>query len=361
VIAGGGSGGHVTPALALAERIAARGDRVVVMGGRRGLETRLVPQAGFELVALPARPLMGRGVAGRLLALPAIAGASAAAWASLGRLRAGLVVSVGGYASVPAVVAAVARGLPIALVEPNAVPGRANRASARVARVCFAGFDATARALAPAARGRRIAVSGIPLRRSLVAAFAGTAARRIPSPPFRLLVFGGSQGAHQINEAMLQVARGLDPREVEIFHQTGAADREGVAAAYARTGLRAEVVDFEPDMPRRYRWADLALCRAGALTIAELAMAGLPALLVPFPDAADDHQRANARALAEAGAARVLDARPLAPADLARALGSAFEKPEELAAMARAAGRLARPDAAEQIVEECSALFGAGG
>ena len=356
VIAGGGTGGHVTPALALAERIAARGDRVVILGGRRGLETRLVPRAGFELLALPAQPVMGRGAAGRLRALPSIAAACATAWSALGRLRAGLVVSVGGYASVPAVAAAVARRVPIALLEPNAVPGRANRAAARFARVCFAGFDATARALAPAARGRRVVVSGIPLRRSLVAAFAGAGARRIPTPPFRLLVFGGSQGARQINEAMLEVARGLDPGEIEIFHQTGAADRERVADAYARAGIRAEVVDFEPDMPARYRWADLALCRSGALTVAELAMAGLPALLVPFPHAADDHQLANARALEEAGAARVLGARPLAPAELAGALARAFEKPAELAAMAGAAARLALPDAAERIVEECAAL-----
>jgi UDP-N-acetylglucosamine--N-acetylmuramyl-(pentapeptide) pyrophosphoryl-undecaprenol N-acetylglucosamine transferase len=360
VVAGGGTGGHVTPALALAERIEARGDRVVVMGGRRGLETRLVPQAGFELVALPARPVMGRGAVGSLLAVPAIAAACAKAWSMLGRLRAGIVVSVGGYASVPAVAAAAARGLPIALVEPNAVPGRANRAAARLARVSFAGFEATARALAPSARGRRIVVSGIPLRRALVAAFTGTGPRRLPTPPFRLLVFGGSQGAHQINEAMIEVARGLDPRGVEIFHQTGAADRERVAAAYAAAGIRAEVVDFEPDMPGRYRWADLAVCRSGALTVAELAMAGLPALLVPFPHAADDHQRANARALAEAGAAQVLEARPLVAGDLSRALAQVFEKPEELAAMARAAARLARPDAAERIVEECASLIGPG-
>jgi UDP-N-acetylglucosamine--N-acetylmuramyl-(pentapeptide) pyrophosphoryl-undecaprenol N-acetylglucosamine transferase len=362
VVAGGGTGGHVTPALALAERIASRGDRVVVMGGRRGLETRLVPAAGFELVALPARPVMGRGAAGRLLALPAIAAACASAWSALGRLRAGIVVSVGGYASVPAVVAAAARRLPVALVEPNAVPGRANRAAARLARVCFAGFDATARALAPARSGRacRVVVSGIPLRRALVAAFSGAGPRRLPAPPLRLLVFGGSQGAHQINEAMLEIAPRLDPGRIEIFHQTGEADRERVAAAYARAGLRAEVVAFEPEMPRRYQWADLAVCRSGALTVAELAMAGLPALLVPFPHAADDHQLANARALAEAGAARVLESRPLAAAELARALDEAFEKPAELAAMGRAAARIARPDAAERIVEECAALLAGG-
>jgi len=358
VVAGGGTGGHVTPALALAERIAARGDRVVILGGRRGLESRLVPQAGFELVALPAQPLAGRGALGAARALPAIAAACASAWRALGSLHASIAISVGGYAAVPAVVAALARRIPVALVEPNAVPGRANRATARRARVAFAGFDATARALAPVAR--RVLVTGIPLRQGLVAAFAGGAARRAPSPPHRVLVFGGSQGAHQVNQAMTEVASGLGPARIEVFHQTGEADRATVAAAYAAAGIRAEVVAFEPDMPRRYRWADLAVCRSGALTVAELAMAGLPALLVPFPFAADDHQRANARALAEAGAARVLESRPLEAAELARALSGLFEKPDELAAMGRAAARLARPDAAERIVEECAALLAAG-
>jgi UDP-N-acetylglucosamine--N-acetylmuramyl-(pentapeptide) pyrophosphoryl-undecaprenol N-acetylglucosamine transferase len=330
------------------------------MGGRRGLETRLVPQAGFELLALPARPLVGRGVAERLLALPANAAACASAWAALGRLRASLVVSVGGYASVPAVIAAAARRIPLALVEPNAVPGRANRAAARLARACFAGFDETARALAASTR-RPVVVTGIPLRRALVAAFDGAGERRVPAPPYRLLVFGGSQGARQINDAMIELAPRLERRELEIFHQTGEADRERVSAAYAGAGLRAEVVAFEPEMPRRYRWADLALCRSGALTVAELAMAGLPALLVPFPHAADDHQRANARALASAGAARVLESRPLVAAELARALHEAFEKPAELAGMGRAAARIARPDAAERIVAECSALLGEAG
>jgi UDP-N-acetylglucosamine--N-acetylmuramyl-(pentapeptide) pyrophosphoryl-undecaprenol N-acetylglucosamine transferase len=356
VVAGGGTGGHVTPALALAERIAARGERVVILGSRRGLETRLVPAAGFELVALPAQQMMGRGAAARLAALPAIAAACASAWRVLGRLRAAVVISVGGYASVPAVVAAAARRIPVALVEPNAVPGRANCAAARLAAVCFAGFDATARALAAAAPGRRIEVSGIPLRRALVEAFADAAPRRAPGRPLRLLVFGGSQGARQLNDAMIALAPGLEPAAWEIFHQTGEADRERVAAAYAATALRAEVAAFEPEMPRRYRWADLALCRSGALTVAELAMAGLPALLVPFPHAADDHQRANALALSEAGAARVLASRPLEPAALGRALAELAGKPAELAAMSEAAARLARPDAAERIVEACAAL-----
>lgn len=357
MVAGGGTGGHVTPALALAERIRERGEEVVVLGGERGLETRLVPAAGFELVTLPARPIMGQGLSVRLRALPAIAAATAAAWRTLGRRRACIVISVGGYASVPAVVAAAVRRIPLALVEPNAVPGRANRAAARAARRVFVGFAAAAGGFARAAAAGRVREVGVPVRRALVDAFAAAPPRRVPQRPYRLLVFGGSQGARAINDSMVQAAAQLEAGLFEVFHQTGEADRERVAAAYARAGVRAEVVAFEPDMPSRYRWADLALCRSGALTVAELALAGLPALLAPYPHAADDHQLANARALADAGAARVLASRPLATAEVAEALREAFAKPDELAAMGQRAARLARPRAAEQIVEECAALL----
>jgi UDP-N-acetylglucosamine--N-acetylmuramyl-(pentapeptide) pyrophosphoryl-undecaprenol N-acetylglucosamine transferase len=344
--------------LAVAERIRARGDEVVVLGSERGLERRLVPQAGFELVTLPSRQIMGQSGGARLRALPAMAAAGAAAWRVLGRRSSQIVVSVGGYASVPAVAAATARRLPVTLVEPNAVPGRANRAAARFAKRIFVQFDAAAEVFAQLRGAGRVRVAGIPLRTSLVEAFAGTASRRAPEPPYRLLVFGGSQGARQINEAMIEAAPALDRTQLEIFHQSGEVDRERVARAYAGAELRAEVVAFEPDMPARYAWADLALCRAGALTVAELALAGLPALLIPYPYAADDHQLANARALADAGAARVLDARPLPTRDLTLALRAALADPMELAAMGRKAGSLARPDAAERIVEECAALLG---
>jgi UDP-N-acetylglucosamine--N-acetylmuramyl-(pentapeptide) pyrophosphoryl-undecaprenol N-acetylglucosamine transferase len=360
VVAGGGTGGHVTPALALAERITARGDAVLVLGAERGLEARLVPEAGFELVTLPARQLMGRRLVDRLRALPAMGAACGAAWRVLGRRGAEIVVSVGGYASVPAVVAAALRRLPLALLEPNAVPGRANRAAARFARRIFVQFDAAAEVFAGSVGRERVRSTGIPLRSALIEAFGDAAPRRRPAPPFRLLVFGGSQGARQINQAMIEAAAGLDPDLLEIFHQAGEADRQPLAAAYAAAGLRAEVVAFEPDMPSRYRWADLALCRSGALTVAELALAGLPALLVPYPHAADDHQLANAKALDDAGAARVLAARPLAPQEVAGAIRAAFERPAELQAMGARAAGLARPDAAERIVEECAALIAGG-
>jgi len=360
-VAGGGTGGHVTPALALAERIRARGDQVLLLGGRLGLESRLVPEAGFELATLPARQIMGRGVWAQLAAGPALAVGAAAAWRLLGRRRIDLVVSVGGYASVPAVAAAWLRRTPLAIVEPNAIPGRANRMAARFAQRIFAGFDAAAEAFARRVPAERIRTPGIPLREALVAAFAGVARRRAPSPPFRLLVFGGSQGARQLNEAMIEAAPILSARPLAIFHQTGETDRERVAAAYAKAGMQAEVVAFERDMPARYGWADLALCRAGALTVAELALAGLPALLVPYPYAADDHQLANARSLERAGAARVLAARPLPASDVAKALCEAFDDPAALVAMGARAAALGRPEAAERIVETCAELLGGSG
>ncbi len=354
-IAGGGTGGHVMPALALAEALRAAGGSVFVMGSRRGLETRLVPEAGFELLTLPARPYEGMGPLGRALAAGGLAAGSVRALVELRRRRATAVVSVGGYAALPAVLAAACLRLPLALVEPNALPGRANLLAARLARRIFCGLPATARALAGRVPEGRIEVTGVPLRASLVERLAG-APRRAPRSPFRLLVFGGSQGARQINRAMAELAPELARSPVEVFHQAGAADREEVATAYRRAGVRAEVVDFEPDMARRYAWADLAVCRAGALTVAELCLARLPALLVPYPHAAADHQRANARALAEAGGARVLPARPLDPARLGREIAGLLREPATLSAMSAAAEKLARPGATRRIAEACLEL-----
>jgi UDP-N-acetylglucosamine--N-acetylmuramyl-(pentapeptide) pyrophosphoryl-undecaprenol N-acetylglucosamine transferase len=232
------------------------------------------------------------------------------------------------------------------------MPGRANRLAARVARAVFVQFEAAAGVLG---RAGTVSVTGAPLRRALVAAFRAAPPRRAPGKPLRLLVFGGSQGARQINDAMIEAAPRLDAACYEVFHQTGEADRERVAEAYAAADVPARVVAFERDMPARYAESDLALCRSGALTVAELAMAALPALLVPYPHAADDHQSANARAVAEAGAAIVLPSRPLATGDLLRALADLAARPEQLVAMSAAAARLARPDAAARIVDACAA------
>lgn len=357
VVAGGGTGGHVTPALSLGERIAERGDQVLFVGGRRGLENRLVPAAGFELVALDARPFQGRSRAERLrvwLGLPRLV---LAARQVLRRYGAEIVVSVGGYAAFAPVLAAASLRIPVALVNTDAVPGLANRLAGRFADRVFVGFESAAPVFARAGAPERVQVPGIPVRKALVAAFAGAPARRVPAPPFRLLVFGGSQGARQLNEAMMGVLTKIDLSRLEIFHQTGEADRERVAAAYATAGARAEVVAFEPDMPARYRAADLALCRSGAMTVAELGLAGLPALLVPYPHAANDEQSANARELQACGAARLLPSKDFDSDVLARELAEILANPSRLRAMGEGASKLARPHAAEEIVEACAKLI----
>lgn len=357
VIAGGGSGGHVTPALALAEVIEERGDRVLMLGAEGGLETHLVPEAGFELATLPSRRVMGQRAGARLRAAAGLIPTTAAALRILRRAGADIVVSVGGYAAVPAVLAAALRRTPLAVVEPNAVPGRVNRIAARVARRIFVAYEAAARRLG---RDGRAVLTGVPVRRALREAFRAGAPARQPKPPLRLLVFGGSQGARQLNDAMIAAAPQLDPAAVEIAHQSGPADRERVAAAYAAAGLRAEVFPFDPDMPSRYLRADLALCRAGAVSLAELALAGLPALLVGLPHAADDHQDANARELERAGAALRFDPRRFAASDVVAALERLAREPQLLTEMARRAAARARPDAAEQIVAECEHMLADG-
>ena len=293
VIAGGGTGGHVTPALALGEVLRRQGDDVLFIGSQRGLESKLVPDAGFDLETLPSEQVMGRNPIGRLRGALSILRSTWIARRALKRFGADAVISVGGYAAMPAALAARLRGTPLFLVEPNAIPGLVNRLTARFARLVFVGFE-SARSSLPA-RTESLCV-GIPLRRALYEAFAERADKEVPGSPLKLFVFGGSQGARQLNETVPEAASRLRKKSVEIFHQTGEAERELVAARYAELDLPAEVVAFEHDMPGRYAWADGAIWRAGALTVAELALAGMPALLVPYPFAADDHQAVNARA-----------------------------------------------------------------
>lgn len=359
VVAGGGTGGHVTPALALAEQIAERGDRVVLVGSESGLETRIVPQAGFDLVTLRSAQVMGRGVLGRLRGVLAILREVGAARRALREAEADIVVSVGGFAAMPVVLAARITRTPLVLVEPNAMPGRVNRLSARFAARVFVGFDETAAHLSIPAE--RVVCHGIPLRRGMLAGF-GAAASAEPAAgrAEQLLVFGGSQGARQINEAVMDAYDALQRLGLRIFHQTGVDDEERVRAALAKSGLSGEVVAFEPEMPRRYHDADLAICRAGAFTIAELCLAGLPAVLVPYPFAADDHQRANAMALERAGAAVCLSTsrdEPLTAERLLETVERLLGDPDTLRDMARAARELARPEAAHDIVRDCAALL----
>jgi UDP-N-acetylglucosamine--N-acetylmuramyl-(pentapeptide) pyrophosphoryl-undecaprenol N-acetylglucosamine transferase len=360
IIAGGGTGGHVTPALALGEVIREAGERVRFIGTRRGLETRLVPDSGFELLALDARPIVGRGIFEQIRAVFALLGATFRAGRGLREFGADLVISVGGYASVPSVLAAVLRRTPMVLVNTDATPGAANRMLARFARRIFVGFEGARRALAPSVGEDRIRVVGVPLRKSLISEFReprSEAADAAPTGPAHLFIFGGSQGARQINEVMIEALPKLDPARIQIVHQTGEADRDRVEAAYAETALRAEVIAFERDMPSRYRWADLVLCRAGAISVAELALAGRASLLVPLAHVGGGEQFANAGELERAGAARVLDSRALTVERLVEELEALLRDPSQLRRMGESASKLARPEASDRIIEECRSLL----
>ncbi|MBY0401643.1 undecaprenyldiphospho-muramoylpentapeptide beta-N-acetylglucosaminyltransferase [Myxococcota bacterium] len=358
VITGGGTGGHVTPALALGEAIVDRGDEVLFVGSRRGLESRLVPDAGFELRVLPSEQVMGRNLAGRMRGALSILRSVGSALRILWQYSPDAVISVGGYAAMPTALAAWLLRRPLFLVEPNAIPGRVNRLTARFARCVFVGFE-SARSFLP--RGTEILCLGVPLRRALYRAFAAREAARVPTKPLHLVVFGGSQGARQLNENVPEALAKLAKGSLEVFHQTGETDRIAVAARYAELGIEATVVAFEREMPKRYAWADLAICRAGALTVAELALAGMPALLVPYPFAADDHQSANARALEEVGAARRIPAQPLDVNGLAQTIAELVTTPGRLVQMRQAAVRLARPRAAIDIVDHCIRRLDDGG
>ncbi len=350
--AGGGTGGHLFPALAVASELRRRHPLadIVFVGGARGLETRLVPQAGFPLRTLPLSGLKGARLLSRLVASAAagLAVVRCLAWFVSRRPR--LVVGVGGYASGPAVLAAWLLRIPTLLMEQNHFPGATNRWLApRADAVCVPSDAAKARL------GGIGLVTGNPVRPEF--------AEIGPSPDqsrLALLVFGGSRGARSINRALIGALPRLaamrpPPR---VVHQTGPEEHAAVASAYARQAiLDADVRPFLDDMPKQLAGADLVVCRAGATTLAELAAAGRPAILVPFPFAADDHQRANAEAVRDAGAAVVVpDAELDGDRCAAEIVALASDRPRRLG-MAAAARTLARPDAALRIADVADALL----
>ena len=360
LIAGGGTGGHVFPALAVAEEVVRRDEAAQVrfVGTARGLEARLVPEHGWDLDLIDVIRLKGGGLAGwvhGLLRLPR------ALLQSRGVVKAfdpDVVMGVGGYASGPVVLWAALTGRPTLVLEQNAVAGFTNRILGRFVDRVVPSFDAAARFFPE----RKVRLHGNPVRRSIREALEEVAAARKvgadddgDARPLRLFVFGGSQGARTLNRVLPEVAARLEA-PFEVLHQTGEADRESVAAAYSEHGREADVRAFVDDMAEAYRWCDLAVCRAGATSVCELAVAGVPSVLIPFPYAADDHQAANAAALVEAGAARMVRESELDAERLAADLDALARDRGGLAAMAAAALDVARPEAAERIVDEVHAL-----
>lgn len=360
VIAGGGTGGHLYPGIAVARELQRRAPEAVVTfaGTSRGIEARVVPNEGFSLDLLRSAGLKGSSPMALMRGLMLLPLGGLDAWRILSRRRPALVIGVGGYSSGPVVLAAALRGIPTMLLEQNATPGLTNRLLGRVVDAAAVTFEATT-----AHFGARAFVSGNPVRPEFLTGEAATKdggdARR-PDARLAVLVFGGSQGAHAINMAMVDAAPRLAPHQsrLAITHQTGTADLDRVRQAYRQAGLEARVEPFLYDMAREMIGADLVVGRAGATTLAELTAAGRPAVLIPLPTATDDHQRRNAEALAQAGAAEVIEQLELTGERLAARILALAGDPVRRAAMGQQARALARPDAARVIVDRALELVG---
>jgi UDP-N-acetylglucosamine--N-acetylmuramyl-(pentapeptide) pyrophosphoryl-undecaprenol N-acetylglucosamine transferase len=358
VIAGGGTGGHLFPGIAVARELLERRPRTTISfaGTSSGIEAKVVPREGFVLDLLRSSGLKGKTFAVRLRGMALVPLGLIDAWRIVSSRRPHVVIGVGGYSAGPVVLVAALRGIATMLLEQNAVPGLTNRLLKPLVDAAAVTFDSTA-----AFFGSKGFVTGNPVRREFLESVAGPAEPEGIRAPTRLLVYGGSQGAHAINMAMVQAAgmlAGQDPA-LRITHQTGDRDVEAVRAAYRQAGLDAEVEPFLFDMGVRLRRADLVVCRAGATALAEIAVAGKPAILIPLPTAADDHQRKNAEALAEAGAADLLLQQDATGPALARRIQALAADAGRRAQMAAAVRRLARPDAARLIVDRALQLAGA--
>ena len=354
VIAGGGTGGHLYPGIAVAREVRRRvPDAVITFAGTaRGIESRVVPREGFQLDLLRSAGLKGMSpiALARGLALLPMGGVDA--WRIISRRRPDLVIGVGGYSSGPVVLAAALRRIPTMLLEQNAVPGLTNRTLARFVSAAAVTFESTVTFF-----GRRGFVAGNPVRPEFLATDGDGAGGRDSAAP-RVLIFGGSQGAHAINMAMVAAAPRLAAHGggMAITHQTGERDLAGVREGYRQAGLDARVEPFLYEMDREMKAADIVVCRAGATTIAECTAAGKPAVLIPLPTAADDHQRKNAEVLARAGAAELIEQNDLTGALLAERIIALAADPARRESMAAAARRFARPDAARVIVDRALEL-----
>jgi UDP-N-acetylglucosamine--N-acetylmuramyl-(pentapeptide) pyrophosphoryl-undecaprenol N-acetylglucosamine transferase len=344
MILAGGTGGHIFPALAVAEVLRERGCEVKWMGTRAGMESRLVPKEGIPIEWLAISGFRGKGLLAQLQSPFKLLAACWQAAGILRRFRPDVVLGMGGFVAGPGGVMARLLGFPLVIHEQNRIPGTTNRLLVKWSSKILEAFSGSFK---PGAGALYV---GNPLRRSIVEAMAVEKPARQPVP--RLLILGGSLGAKALNETVPQ-AIALAGGKMEIRHQTGDSMRASTEALYASLGLEAEVVAFIQDMAQAYLWADLAICRAGAGTLSELACAGLPALLVPYPHAIDDHQTANARHYSEAGAAVLIPQSQLTPQHLAEELKALLEMPEQLPAMARNARALAKPDAAQRVADIC--------
>ena len=350
LIAGGGTGGHLYPGIAVARELLARvpDAAVTFVGTAAGIEARVIPREGFALELIRSAGLKGKSlqsIARGVGLLPLSAGD---AWTVLSRRRPSVVIGVGGYSSGPVVALAALRGIPTLLMEQNAIPGLTNRLLASVVRAAAVTYEESVTFF-----GRKAFVAGNPVRPEFFHREGADGANASPPGAARVLVFGGSQGAHAINVAMVEAAARLGAAApgLAVTHQTGERDLEMVRAGYQRAGIQARVEPFLFAMDREMKAADLIICRAGATTLAELTASGRPSILIPLPTATDDHQRKNAQALVRQGAAQMIDQRELTGDRLAAEIVGLVGDPSARSRMSAAARQMARPDAARLIVD----------
>ncbi len=344
LIMAGGTGGHIFPGLAVAEQARSAGWQVVWMGARGGMEERLVPRHGYGTAWIRAKAARGKGLVQKLL-LPA--NLLFSFWESarhIRRIRPDVVLGLGGYVAFPGGMMASLLGRPLALHEQNAIAGLANKVLAGVSDKVMVAFpDAL----------KKAEWTGNPVRADIASIAAPEERFRARQGPLRILVVGGSLGAQALNEAVPRALAQLAERP-SVVHQSGEKHLEALRAHYAAAGVQGELVAFIDDMARRYAEADLVICRAGAVTIAELSAGGMASVLVPFPYAVDDHQTANARFLADRGAAILLPQTELTPERLAQLIRSLDRA--ALLRMAQNARTLGKPDAARIVAQRCMEL-----
>lgn len=348
ILAGGGTGGHVIPALAIAQELQKQyAAEILFIGTARGIENRLVPAAGFPLRLVEVGALKNVSLATRLKTAFDLPRAIWEAYRMLGQFRPDVVIGVGGYASGPAMLGAMLSRIPTLAFEPNFVPGFANRAVAKFVSAAAVHFDETAKYF------HNALVTGVPVRQ----AFFQIPQRTLALAP-TVLVFGGSQGAHAINQAVIAAAPVLCEHVpgIRIVHQTGERDYNDAVTAYAKLEGAVEVFRFIDDMPSFFARADLILCRSGASTVAEVEAAGKPAIFVPFPRAADDHQKRNAEALQRAGAAVMLEEANLDRQSLVDTVNTLLHDASRLQNMGEAARDLSHPHAARDIAAMAAKL-----
>ena len=360
LVAGGGTGGHLFPGITIAEEFMSRhplNEVLFVSAGNR-FEQEALSRAGFPLKRISVAGLKGKGVWRKINSLSLLPIGVLQSMMILRAYRPNLVLGVGSYAAGPIVLAAWLNGIPVVLHEQNILPGITNRALARFARRIYVSFENTAGGFDP----EKIRLTGNPVREKILLAADSTDPRDDgPTPaehPLNVLIVGGSQGAHAINKAMIDTLPFIARKaQLRVVHQTGAADELRVKSVYETNGIEATVGSFFENMDHQYRLADLIICRAGATTVAEITAIGKAAIFIPFPFAADNHQKLNADALTAYGAAEMIEEKELSAERLADRINHYAQNRDSLARMASAARRLGKPEAARQIVDDCYRLM----